>query len=144
MHFLLTFFLIIFAFPAQAQFELSVEEAPEPITQEEERRFDFTVDDLEFDCKKCVNFPKGHECVYCNGVLTGASAVMGMLEYGKTFCPPNNLSTDMVRNFFRRWLLREGNRDPSLRGIHAIDGLVRSMRYSFPCEQAPAAAGEAQ
>ena len=135
--------VVIFSlsFSVLAQGTLSVEEA-EAIPQEEaeaipqeEVRFDFTVRDLNYDCKKCAPDPKGHECIYCNGVLTGASTVLGMLEYDKTFCPPETMDTRMVRNFFRRWVIRKSKKDPEIINMRAVKGLVMAMQETFPCQQ---------
>lgn len=93
----------------------------------------FTVAGLIHDCKVCSTDADADECIYCDGVLTGAASVLGMYEINMKFCPPLDMDTHMVRNFFRRWALTEGNKDPSLKDMPAVQGVVASLIHSFPC-----------
>ncbi len=129
-------FLLLFTFSsgAMAQGTLVIEEAPQGVPQEDKNSSDYSVDDLIFDCKKCVEDVKSPECIYCDGMLTGAAQVLGMYEYGKTFCPPAEMDTVMTRNFFRKWALYEGRRDPAAMQLHAVEGVVKAMQATFPCK----------
>ena len=114
---------------------LEVEQAVPEDFVEPERQYDHIVDDLVADCKKCSENDKSRECAYCDGIITGASTVLGMLEFGKSFCPPGNIDTNMARNAFRRWDLDKEKKDPSVMQLQAIQGLVMGLQESFPCNK---------
>lgn len=122
---------MLFPFSVVAQ-GMSITTSPDGMPQEQQDVF--SVEDLVEDCKKCVSDEKGRECAFCDGTLTGAATVLGMLEYERTFCPPTDMDTNMVRNFFRKWALDEGNKDPLLLAMPAVPGVVAAMKFSFPCE----------
>lgn len=119
---------------ADSAHAISVSDGRKQIEQAaEEASAIYSTDDLNYDCIKCAEDEKGSECIYCDGLLTGASTVLGMLEYEKSFCPPNDLDTRMVRNAYRRWYIDTSKTNRTMKNWHAVQGVVQAMKDSFPC-----------
>lgn len=115
-------------------FSLGVGFSAEAAVQKKQKGRAYSIQDLIYDCTKCSTDEKSSECIYCNGLLTGAASTLAMFEIKKSFCPPANLDTHLTRNMFRRWA-----KDHPAKDDPAVAGIIASLQSSFPCKNPPAA-----